>query len=385
MRTFVRILTRSDRGAIAVVRVWGPGAIEVVDSVFRPRRGGPLRSAPPGRLRLGRAGVGLGDEVVAVRLEGLPPSVEIHGHGGLAAVDSVVRALQDAGAVLAEGDPAGHTDGRDRIRAEAMEDLAAAPTLRAAEILLDQSRGALQAAMERLLIDARQSRKSARARLERLIRLGAVGTRLVQGWKVVIAGRPNVGKSRLFNALAGFDRAIVNPAPGVTRDVVSFRTAFGGWPVELSDTAGERVTDDPVENLGIARSRSEKQDADLVLLVLDRSERLQAVDQHLLETTAGALVVANKCDLIPAWDLAAAGVAGARIQSVSAETGQGLVELVGAMGSRLVPEPPSPGAAVPFRADHVHGLERARACLVGDDLDGFRRRIEEILGLGASS
>ena len=117
----------------------------------------------------------------------------------------------------------------------------------------------------------------------------------------MIGGRPNVGKSRLLNALAGFPRAIVDPAPGTTRDVVRYPTSFGGWPVELADTAGLRGTDDLVESLGIERSRREQHQADLVLLVLDRSEPLQAIDRELIATTQGALLVANKSDLPPAW------------------------------------------------------------------------------------
>ena len=104
MRAFITIATRVDRGAIAVVRIWGADAIRVVDSVFRPHRGGPLRDTPPGRLRYGRAGPGQGDEVVAVVLEGPQPVAEIHGHGGTAAIASVVRALQETGAVLADED-----------------------------------------------------------------------------------------------------------------------------------------------------------------------------------------------------------------------------------------------------------------------------------------
>ena len=77
--------------------------------------------------------------------------------------------------------------------------------------------------------------------LEILIKRSEVGLRLVSGWRVVLAGRPNVGKSRLLNALAGYDRAIVDPTPGTTRDVVTIRTALDGWSVELSDTAGLRA------------------------------------------------------------------------------------------------------------------------------------------------
>jgi tRNA modification GTPase len=383
MKCSFRIMTAEGRAAIAVVRVRGPAALEVVESVFRPHRGRSLGGTEPGRLRLGRAGVGVGDEVVAVRLEGATPTVEIQCHGGAAAVAAVVGALEAAGAVRADRDPVALSRAEGRIRAQAMEDLAAAPTLRAAEILLDQVHGALGRSLESLIAEARRraplgTASAVLADLDAIIRLGVVGTRLVRGWKVVIAGRPNVGKSRLFNAMAGYERSIVNPRPGVTRDVVSVRAAFGGWPVELCDTAGERDSPDVVERLGIGRARQERRDADLVLLVLDRSEPLREIDRDLLRTTASALVVANKCDLTPAWAAERLARESFGVHPVSAETGEGLDLLVHAVESRLVPDPPAPGAAVPFRAEQLRGLEQARACLIASDIDGFVRCLEEI-------
>jgi tRNA modification GTPase len=385
-----QFLTAEGRAAIAVVRVWGPGALAVVDSVFRPDRGHSLGGTIPGRLRLGRAGVGAGDEVVAVRLDGATPTVEIHCHGGAAAVAAVVGALEAAGAVPAGPDPVAFPHAEDRIRAQATEDLAAAPTLRAAEMLLDQVHGALSRSLETLIAEARRGTRLGPsspllADLDTLIRRAEVGTRLLGGWKVVIAGRPNVGKSRLFNALAGFERSIVNPRAGVTRDVVSIRTAFGGWPVELSDTAGERDGGDAVERLGIGRARRERHDADLILLVLDHSEPLQDVDRHLLASSTSALVVANKCDLPPAWSTDKTKRERSDFYSVSAETGDGLHLLVRAIESRLVPDPPTPGAAVPFRPEHLSMLEQSRIDLTASDLDGFVRRLDELGRLYASS
>ena len=216
--------------------------------------------------------------------------------------------------------------------------------------------------------------------LDVLLRAAEVGTRLRSGWKVVIAGRPNVGKSRLFNALAGFERSIVNPQAGVTRDVVSVRTAFGGWPVELADTAGERETGDALEQLGIGQAQEERRDADLVLLVLDRSEPLQEVNRQLLETTASAVVVVNKCDLPPGWNVETLRRKVSNIHPVSADTGAGLDLLVRAIESRLIPHPPDAGAAVPFRLEQREEIEKSRACLVESDLDGFIRRLEAIGG-----
>jgi tRNA modification GTPase len=374
-----RVLTSESRGAVAVVTVRGPGTLEVVDAVFRPHQGPPLSQTAPGRLRLGRAGIGVGDEVVAVRVEAETPGVELQCHGGAAAVAAVVRALQDAGASAGDAQPLAPPISSDRIRAEAMEDLAHAPTLKVAEILLDQFHGALRRSLEHL-VDGVAPRGAMLAQVDALLRAGEVGVRLLDGWKVVIAGRPNVGKSRLFNALAGFDRSIVNPRPGVTRDVVSFGTAFNGWPVELSDTAGERDTADSIEEQGIRKSRHERAGADLVLLVLDRSQPLQQPDLVLLQGIASPLVVANKCDLAPAWETIPISGSDPAVQSVSAETGEGLADLVRAAAARLVPEPFVPGTAVPFRLRHIVSLQAARAYLLVDDRDAFMSQLEMIVG-----
>ena len=214
--------------------------------------------------------------------------------------------------------------GGDALSAEALEDLAFAPTVLTAEILLDQVHGALRAEIARLAVLVLQEPAVARARLDAIIARGVYGLRLVSGWKVVIAGRPNVGKSRMLNALCGFPRAIVDGAPGTTRDVVVFQTALGGWPTLLADTAGLRGTDDAIENLGIERAQRELEAADLVLLVLDRSESLRSIDRQLIATISDALVVANKSDLEPAWRDGETGLVEATVVTVSAERGDGI-------------------------------------------------------------
>lgn len=379
-----RIMTAAGRGAIAVVRVRGGDALAVADAVFRPQRGRSLGRTPIGRLRLGRAGAGLGDEVVAVRLDDPMPTVEIQCHGGPAAVAAVAEALVSAGAIRAVNADGGPEIGGG-LRARAMEDLASAPTLRAAEILLDQAQGALDRALRDLIDDARRGEAPLEvpgliARLDGLIRSAEVGTRLVTGWTVVIAGRPNVGKSQLFNALAGFERSIVDPRAGVTRDVVSVRTAFGGWPVELSDTAGEREGVDVVERLGIDRARRERVDADLVVLVVDRSEPLRTVDRRLLASASAAIVVANKADLPPAWSAGEIADGQAEVHIVSATTGEGLDRLAQAIASRLVPVPPDPGAGVPSRPEQRRALEDARTALLAGDFEGFHGAVAGLLG-----
>lgn len=342
-----------------MVRVWGPGALAVADAVFRPARGDRLSATPVNRPRFGRAGDGLGDEVVAVVTDDTPAEVEIHTHGGPAPLSLVVNALVTAGAERREPEDWLRARAPSSISAEARIDLPRASTLRAAEVLLDQIHGALDrdfAEIERLVAT---DPASARHHIEALRARSAVGLRLLHGWTVALAGRPNVGKSSLLNALAGYDRAIVDPGPGTTRDVVAVRTAFDGWPVELLDTAGLRESDDPIEAAGIDLARGRQARADLVILVLDRSEPLTPADHDLLMHWPSALVVASKVDLPAAWLPDRDTMLG-----VSASTGEGLPALAEVVARRLVLEPPAPGVGVPFRAEHL-----AR-------LDGLERRIK---------
>ncbi|WP_435011177.1 GTPase [Tundrisphaera lichenicola] len=356
------MLTAPGRGAIAVIRVWGEGALRVADSAFRPIRGKGLASSRPCRLRVGRIGSGLGDEVVAVVIEGHPPEVEVQCHGGPAAVALVVEALTVGGAKLRSDRAWARHSAGSSLRAEATLALAKAPTLRGAEILLDQAEGALDEELRRVI---ESEPTEAIAILESLLDRARVGVRLVVGWRVVLAGRPNVGKSRLLNALAGYERAIVDPTPGTTRDVVTVPAAFGGWPVELADTAGLRESDDPIEARGVALARARQGEADLVLVVLDRSQPLIEMDRAVIAGHPGALVVANKSDLPAAWDPASLGA-----RTVSAERGDGIDDLVGAIAARLVPEAPLPGSGVPFRPIQARRIAAIRDRI----LSGDRRR-----------
>jgi tRNA modification GTPase len=361
------VLTPEGRGAIAVVRVWGPGALGVADAVFRPATRRALLDTAPGVLRFGRVGAGVGDEVVAVVCgTGDGPEVEIQCHGGPAAVGLVVESLVEAGAERRQPSAWVRHDARSVIEAEARVDLARAPTLRTAEVLLEQAAGALRRDLDevaRLLAsNLEPDLAEARRRLERLEARGRVGLQMVTGWSVVLAGRPNVGKSALLNALAGYERAIVAPTPGTTRDVVSVPTAFDGWPVELSDTAGLRDPGDPVEAEGVTRARARQARADLTVLVLDRSEPLTPTDFDLLYALPDALLVANKADLSPSWPLPRPDVL-----AVSAARGDGVDSLASTIARRLVPDPPEPGSGAPFRPGHLRRIVAARDALLDGD------------------
>ena len=133
----------------------------------------------------------------------------------------------------------------------------------------------------RTSIEATRPRRD--ERIDALLARERLGRHLTRPWSVVLAGRTNVGKSSLMNALAGYGRAIVHHAPGTTRDAVALATAIDGWPVELCDTAGLRAADDAVERAGIERARQRLAQADLVVLVADRSVPWSAEDQALAD------------------------------------------------------------------------------------------------------
>src|SRR4029079_15424602 len=154
---------------------------------------------------------------------------------------------------------------------------------------------------------------------------------------------PNVGKSTLVNALVGYERAIVFDQPGTTRDLVSAVTALDGWPIELTDTAGLRKSDQALEQEGIVRAKAEMQVADLVLLVFDATQAWSRNDETLVQEWSNALVVYNKCDLLAARaDGTDARDGGPTGLLTSAKTGVNIAELIGRIVMRLVPAAPPP-------------------------------------------
>jgi tRNA modification GTPase len=189
---------------------------------------------------------------------------------------------------------------------------------------------------------------AAAARIAELLQRSRIGLHLTQPWRVVLAGRPNVGKSSLLNAILGYARAIVFDEPGTTRDVLSAETAIDGWPVELSDTAGLRVTRDEIEQEGVLRARRTAESADLLVLVFDASQPWSSSDAQLVTEFPQALVVHNKCDL-PVVDEQQRHT-GLR---VSALTGTNVSVLIEEIGRRLVPVIPPAGAGVPFTQRQV--------------------------------
>ncbi|MCE9564358.1 MAG: 50S ribosome-binding GTPase [Planctomycetes bacterium] len=241
-----------------------------------------------------------------------------------------------------------------------------APTLRTAAILLDQLHGAFDNAVRHVLelLEANDASNYPVLLTEfsDLVRFAPIGRHLVEPWKVVVAGPPNVGKSSLVNALAGYHRAVVSEIAGTTRDVVSVQLAFDGWPVELTDTAGLRDAEG-LEAEGIDRAKLMIAEADLVLWVIDgTAPQMQMANEDIPPTKL--LAVINKADAIVGWgpDPKAGDTWGALL--VSAKTGAGLPELVKWITTIFVPEPPPPGAAVPYMPELASNVTDAYLALV---------------------
>ncbi|MEE8451388.1 MAG: GTPase [Thermoguttaceae bacterium] len=355
-------LTPPGRGAVATLLVEGPTAINAVAARFRAKSGRRLTADAIDRLVFGRFGPKRGEEgpseemVVRCHRDG---SVELHCHGGHATVAMVEAMLLEQGCEAVAWQDWVARGHEDPIAAAAHRALAEARTERTASILLDQYGGALRRALDEIEESLRLDDAAlAHRRAEALLARADLGRHLVRPWRVMLAGRPNVGKSSLINALVGYRRAIVHEKPGTTRDVVTATTAVDGWPVELSDTAGLCSTDDAMERAGIALAREQLRKADLVILVFDAGRDWSQADQVLLESTRPQsrprrLVVHNKCDLSPAAGSRPPGL------STSATTGTGIESLVRTIAAHLVPDPPEPGTAVPFTAEQIQQV----ACL----------------------
>lgn len=349
------LLTPPGRGAVAVVELGGVGAATFVAKHFVPTTG-RADDLPLDRIRFGRwratldEAADIGEELIVCRRG--DDVFEIHCHGGAAASSAILEGLRQEGCAivdwterLADGDP---------IMVEARTALARATTTRTAAVLIDQLGGALRTAIDEVTqLRDRGDTATAHARIDRLLANAAVGLRLTEPYRVVLTGRPNVGKSSLINALVGYQRAVVFDEPGTTRDVVTAGAVFDGWPVELSDTAGIRTATDELESAGIAAARRRLAEADLVVAVFDLAEPWSDADDSLLSEHPQAIIVHNKADLPTKND--ARRPAGLHVSAVN---GTGIDELIAMIVARLVPHPPAPGEAVPFTVRQVDELQR---------------------------
>jgi tRNA modification GTPase len=363
--TIVAISTPPGRSGLGVVRLSG-GAARGIAAQFLTAAEWRPRQAQLAEL-LDAEGHAI-DQVMVTFFE-KPRSytaedlIEISCHGSPVVLRHAVELALAGGARLAE--PGEFTlraflNGRiDLPRAEAVRDLIDATTLYQARIANQQASGSVSRRIapikEQLLelislleagIDFAEDDVSIAPAAEILRRLSPVregvehlaasfqyGGLVHQGLTLAIVGRPNVGKSSLFNRLLEQDRAIVTEIPGTTRDLVSETASIGGIPVKLIDTAGIRETVERVESLGIERSFQAMADADLTLAVMDASQSMSAEDEALIVRAGGrALVVANKCDL------AVGRTSRSDHLQVSALTGEGIPRLREAILEAVAPK-----------------------------------------------
>ena len=355
-------------GAIGIVRMSGDGAFDVLDRIFRPKRGKKMSECNFNQMIYGELLASDGqtlDICLACAYKG-PHSytgedmAEIFCHGSEAIVAAALRSAYHAGARPAEAGEftkRGFLRGKmDLTAAEAVADLIYARTEQgaknAAALLEGYHARPLAAMKERLLgliahfyavcdysdedIEpfayaqaAAQVADDARA-LEGLYEGYLRSSALKDGVPVAVVGRPNVGKSSLFNRLAGFERAIVTDEAGTTRDVVGQHIELEGRLFHLMDTAGIREGAGQAERMGIDRSYAAARDASLIVAVFDGSRPPSAEDLEILRLCRGrtAAAVVNKCDL-PACDWAVLADAFDTVLPLSARTGEGLEGLTG--------------------------------------------------------
>jgi len=328
-------------GAIAIIRISGPQALTVANQVWQGSR--PLAADAARQMLLGRAGLSGGgaDTALAVYMPG-PNSytgddiVEIQCHGGNLISRQILELALRCGARLAE--PGEFTyrafiNGKmDLTQAEAVADLIGAGSEMALRLAERQVSGKLGHQIKTIRNQLTDILAECESRLDfpeenldwtppekvnaqldaiipklrQLLESSREGVVLRQGIRVVIAGRPNAGKSSLLNLLLGYDRAIVSAIPGTTRDTLEESATLRGIPIRLTDTAGIREADNPIEGLGIDRSKQSLKQAQLTLWLLDaaapdRDEEVAEMQRHLNDGIP-AIAVWNKIDIAPATE-----------------------------------------------------------------------------------
>lgn len=440
--TIVAVATPPGRGGLAVVRITGPRAASVAGALLDRTRPLEPRRATVVRLvaRTGRESTPV-DRVVATSFPG-PASytgedvVEISAHGSPVLLEQIVGLARRSGARLA--DPGEFTlraflHGRmDLVQAEAVADLVDAVTPLQARVAFDQLEGTITgriAEVDRELLDLTARLEASldfpeegyrfvepaevagaigklRGRVCDLLAGADAGRLIREGCQVVVLGRPNVGKSSVFNRLLGSCRAIVTPVPGTTRDLLTETVDLDGVAVCLIDSAGIRATADPVEAEGVSRARQAIGAASACLVVVDRSEPIAADDRTVLEETVSSprVVVVNKVDLPSAWPPASLasgadatprkgttggpaarrpvsltpGAAAGRVD-VSARTGEGIDRLRGELRRVLVGEAGSRETPTVANVRHIELLERAGSALAAAAAAAEERSAEEFV------
>jgi tRNA modification GTPase len=399
--TIVAISTPPGRGGIGIVRLSGPASRAIAEPFLKLRH--PLAHAQARFAEIiDNTGETL-DEAVVTYFQSPHSStsedvIEIAAHGSPVLLDHLLRQCIAAGARLAE--PGEFTQraflsGRlDLTQAEAVHDLIESTTLQQARVAAQQLGGslsrqitpikqqliALVAALEAgidfaedeidLLPQSEITSQIAaiQAPLNALEQTFTYGRIIRDGFTLAIVGRPNVGKSSLFNRLVRRDRSIVTATPGTTRDLVTEHVSLEGIPVELIDTAGLRDSTDEAESIGITKSREVMAEADVILLVLDATEPLHEEDKEAIAShaTRPLLIAINKQDLTNSPH-PASRITHSAIQT-SALSGTGLSELRRAILSIITKQAPNAETALLTNLRQQQSVSAALAALTRAEL-----------------
>ena len=377
------VSTGSQISAIGIIRLTGDNCAKIAGKVFKLKSGKPLYQAPDRKLMLGQLYDKFDrviDQCMAVYTRG-PHSytgedtVEFHCHGSPAVLAAGLEALYEAGALPAkrgEFTKRAFLNGQlDLTQAEAVIDLIEADSAEAAANAAGQVGGILQRKLTPIynnLVDLCSHfhavldypdediedfglknyeaalRADAKA-LYTLLNSYGQGRILRQGVAAAIVGKPNVGKSSLLNALAGFERVIVTDIAGTTRDTVEEAVLLGSTKLRLIDTAGIRQTDDKIEAIGVERSKAEIERADLVLFICDGSQPLTDDDRSVIEICCdhqNAIALINKTDIGHA--VSPSDLPFMNVINICAKTGDGLEQLSDVVNEMFQSEIPCDGS-----------------------------------------
>lgn len=429
--TICALATAHGIGAISVIRISGARAVEITRNIaaFLPEKP-ESHKIYYGYLKSSHDGTALDEVLISFFAKGRSftseDCLEISCHGSDILVDEIIRHLLQAGARPAERGEftfRAFMNGRiDLVQAESVQALIQSRSQRAAQLALRQLQGDFSKRLKKLLdqttwilanleanIDfasedieiASSSLLSEKcelliAEIRELLNSYRKGMIIRNGYQVALVGRPNAGKSSLLNALAGEERAIVTPVAGTTRDFVEAQLAEEGLALTMVDTAGLRVTDDPVERIGVQRTLQKMKDVDLVFYVVDAAEGVNKEEKEFFAQIPWekCAVILNKVDLNPDRNLTGDFPA-VDILRASATTGMGLKELREWLKTR-VREVVSEDSTLVSNARHFEGLKTAsdslaRALpllqdgespdLIALELQDGLRAIHEILGL----
>lgn len=422
--TIVALATPPGRSGIGVIRLSGPTALAILRRLVPSANFNPQPNSLTLRSLIDPATNELLDEALVCYFQ-TPHSftgedvVELHCHGSPVLLRTVVDATLTLGARMATaGEFTLRAVAHGRLmlsEAEAIRDLIDAQTDAAVRQATRQLKGEISHALQPLkdellkiivrlesslefveddlpqieLDEMLRSLRRARSEFEKMASTFKRGRLLRDGLRVTLIGRPNAGKSSLFNSLLGLSRAIVHDVPGTTRDAITEATTVNGIPVLITDTAGLRVSPDQVEAIGVDRAKREAADSDLLLIVIDGSMPLTEEDQDALRQSEGHryIIALNKSDLAGftpklLGDDTGVVLNAAAVVSVSAKTSAGVDELRTALLDSFSESKPNPDSLLITNARHYDLLLRAIDRLASSEALLLEHASEELTLVG---